>query len=314
MAVNTSFIGDDIAGKLDRIIFDYYYSLSTIAASKGNYSLANEYITELLKIKGDSPLVFDLQAKISAQQGRFKEAEFLWQKCLNVEADNPQYLAALHRLSKLKNYIGNRFNFVFKLFQILMILLLLTLFAYLIISNISIKKEGKDELALILKNQGLIVNKIDSVINSKETTSSELFQLSNKLMSIGGIIVHENEMKLSLSFDEGLFSRGINIKSYQVETLHKLSKVLSPFAGKITVKIIGSSDDIPVTNDKHFNNNEELSLSRAKIVYDIINKESKIPREDLLIGSLSALNSVYPNDSPENRLKNRTVIININQK
>ncbi|HRW21981.1 MAG TPA: hypothetical protein P5509_08410, partial [Bacteroidales bacterium] len=193
-------------------------------------------------------------------------------------------------------------------------LLLLTLFAYLIISNISIKKEGKDELALILKNQGLIVNKIDSVINSKETTSSELFQLSNKLMSIGGIIVHENEMKLSLSFDEGLFSRGINIKSYQVETLHKLSKVLSPFAGKITVKIIGSSDDIPVTNDKHFNNNEELSLSRAKIVYDIINKESKIPREDLLIGSLSALNSVYPNDSPENRLKNRTVIININQK
>jgi len=131
MAVNTSFLSDEVSGKLDKIIFDYYYSLSTIAASKGKYSLANEYISELLKIKTDSALVFDLQAKISAQQGRFKEAEFLWQKCLNVEGDNPQYLAALHRLSKLKTYNGNRLNFVFKLSQVALILLFLAFFAYL---------------------------------------------------------------------------------------------------------------------------------------------------------------------------------------
>ncbi len=314
MEVNTSFLNDDITGKLDRVIFDYYYSLSTIAASKGKYNLASDYLSELLKIKGDSNLVFDLQAKIAAQQGRFKEAEFLWQKCLNVQADNPHYLAALHRISKLRNYYTNRLNFLFKLSQILLILLFLSSIVYLLISDKNFDKESQNELALIIKNQNLIANKIDSIISSKDNLSLELFQLSNQLRAIRGIVVHENEMKLTLNFNEGLFTRGINIKPFQVETLNQLSKVLSPFTGKITVKIIGSSDDIPITNDKHFQNNEELSLSRAKVVYDIIYEESKIPRENLSIGSMSELNSIYPNDGPENRLKNRTVIISITQK
>ncbi|MGM0582681.1 MAG: hypothetical protein ACQETL_18535 [Bacteroidota bacterium] len=314
MEEKTSFLSDDISSKLDRIIFDYYFSLSTIAASKGKLNLASDYLSELLKSNGESVRIFDLQAKIAAQQGRYKEAEFLWKKCLNVEADNPHYLAALHRLSKLRSYNANRFTFVFKLSQILLILLFLSFFVYLLISDKNFEKENKNELALIVKNQDLIANRIDSIISSKETINSEIFDLSNKIKSIGGISVHENKMKLTLNFNEGLFSGGIGIKSNQIETIHQLSKVLSPFAGKINVKIIGSSDDIPVTNNKRFQNNEELSLSRAKVVYDIINGESKIPREDLSIGSLSALNSVYPNDSPENRLKNRTVIINITQK
>lgn len=142
MEVKTSFFGDESLDKLNRIIFDYYYSLSSIAASKGKYNLAREYLSELHLSNGESNLIFELQAKIAAQQGKFKEAEFLWKKCLKIEPDNPQYLAAIHRLNKLQSFKVNRFALVFKLSNILLIILLLSFsYPFLLILNM-IKWKG----------------------------------------------------------------------------------------------------------------------------------------------------------------------------
>ena len=276
METKTSLFGDESLDKLNRMIFDYYFSLSSIAASKGKYNLASDYLSELLLSNGESVLIFELQAKIAAQQGKFKEAEFLWKKCLKIEPDNPKYLAAIHRLNKLQSIKANRFALVYKLSNTLLIILLLSFFIYLFNYAIHNKIERNNDFASLINMQNVLVKKIDSIVNPGKILHEEIINISNKVKSIKGITVHENGTELMITFREGLFSKGINIKSGQLETLHKFSKVLSPFAGKITVNIIGSSDDIPITNNERFQNNEELSLSRAKVVYDIINDKKKI--------------------------------------
>ncbi|NQT77648.1 MAG: hypothetical protein HQ565_08035 [Bacteroidetes bacterium] len=311
MAENTLLNVNESLDKLDRIIFDYYFSLSSIAASKGQYSLASNYLSRLMESGEESTRIFELQAKIAAQQGRFREAEFLWKKCLTAEPENAFYLSALNRLTKLQRSQAIRYSLVLKFVKFLAILFFFFFLFYLVIYD---RTERRDQIALIVNKHDAISLKIDSLVNSKETKNELLVDIRNKINTISDISIHENDMKLILTFNEGLFSRGIDVKSNQIETIHQLSNILTPFAGKIIVEIIGSSDDIPITNNKQFSNNEELNLSRARAVYDLIYEGSRIPREDLMIGSLSELNSFYPNDGPKNRLRNRTVIIKIVQK
>jgi len=314
MEVKTSLFGDESLEKLNRIIFDYYFSLAANAASKGKYNLANNYLSELLLSNGESILIFELQAKMAAQQGKFKEAEFLWKKCLKIEPDNPKYLAAISRLNKLQGLKVNRFALLFKLSYILLFVLLLFMIVYLFSNYKQNKLESENNFAQLVNMHEVMANRMDSIMSQKQVMHEVISKISSKVKSIEEIDVLENDAELIITFNEGLFSKGINVKSLQLETLQKFSKVLSPFAGKITLSIIGSSDDIPITNNERFQNNEELSLFRAKAVFDVINENSKIPVEDLMIGSLSESNALLPNDSPENRLRNRTVIINITQK
>jgi flagellar motor protein MotB len=314
METKTSLFGDEGLEKLNRIIFDYYFSLAANAASRGKYNLASNYLSELLQSNGDSILVFDLQAKMAAQQGRFKEAEFLWKKCLKTEPDNPKYLAAISRLNKLQSLKVNRFTLLLKLSYILLFVLLLFMIVYLFNNYKQDKIDRENNYAQLINMHEVMAKRMDSIISPKQTRNDVISEIINKAKSIEKISVLENDAELTITFNEGLFARGINIKSDQLGILQNFSKVLSPFAGKITVSIIGSSDDIPITNSERFQNNEELSLFRAKAVFDIIDENSKIPVEDLMIGSLSESNALLPNDSPENRLRNRTVIISITQK
>jgi len=92
-----------------------------------------------------------------------------------------------------------------------------------------------------------------------------------------------------------LFYSGIILKPNKINILKQLSKELDPFAGKIEIRLMGSTDDIPIPLGYSFEN-------------------SRIPREDLIIGSISESNAVFPNNNTENRLKNRSIIIRITQK
>jgi flagellar motor protein MotB len=74
-------------------------------------------------------------------------------------------------------------------------------------------------------------------------------------------------------------------------TLEKISQTLSPYAGQLNVKIIGSTDNTPISFSNAFKTNDDLSISRAKAVFDRVYESSRIPREDLMIGSLSESNT-----------------------
>ncbi len=301
----------DSLSKFDKIIFIYYFSLSSIAASKGNYSLASEYLSELLKSQEESVIVFDLQAKIAAQQGKFREAEFLWKKCLKAEPDNPDYIAALNRINKIASSKSFRFYYLFKLLKVVTIGLLIIILLFFYFYE---RVDRKQQLASIAGQNEEMLSKVENIINLKAPDNALLMKISDKMRTIRGINVDSENNEITILFNEGLFNRGDNVKSDQRITLDNISQTLSPYAGQIIVKIIGSADNTPISYSNAFKTNDDLSISRAKAVFDWVYESSRIPREDFMIGSLSESNSKFTNDTPENRMKNRTVIIKISPK
>lgn len=308
MEIKPSLFGNDSLSKFKRIIFDYYFSLSSIAASKGNYALASDFLTELLKTEEESLIVFDLQAKIAAQQGKFKEAEFLWKKCLKAEPDNPDFIAALNRINKIAGSKSYRFYYLFKLLKVLTIGFLITT---LLIFFFYERVDRKQQLTFIVNQNQAMISKVENIINSKVSDNKLLLKIRDKLITTNGITVDSVNNEITILFNEGLFYRGDNIKSDQLITLENISQTLSPYAGQIIVKIIGSADNTPISFGNDFKTNDDLSIFRAKAAFDKVYESSRIPREDFMIGSLSESNSLFTNDTPENRMKNRTVIIKI---
>ena len=304
-------IGDGKFNKLDSIIYDYYFSLSSIAASKGKYTQASDYLSELLKSDGESTPVLVLQAKIAAQQGKFREAEFLWKKCLKSDPANPDFISALSRINLLIGAKANRFYFLSNFLKPIMIVLLVIVLLFLIFDE---RREYKQQWASLYSQNEELISKTNSLIELNKSNDDLLSEISSKMRTISGITVESSANGISLLFDEGLFSRGVIIKSNQMTTLNFVSKTLSTYAGRVIVKIIGSTDRTPVSIGNNFKNNDELSIFRAKAVLDWIGKYSGIPGDDLMIGSPSESGTVFPDDTIENRLRNRTVIINIRQK
>ena len=311
MEVNTSLLGDDSIRKLDKIIFDYYYSLSSIAASKGNYAEASDYLSELLKSNEESTIIFDLQAKIAAQQGKFREAEFLWRKCLKTEPENPDYNAALNRINKILSTKTIRFYYFFKSSLVITVLVLI----FVLLFMYSSERVAQKQQIINLKSQNeAILSKVENLITLKTPENKLLSSINEKLKPITGLTLVNTNNEIIILFDEGLFGNGADLKSNMKNILEILSKSISPYAGQIIVKIIGSTDSTPITFNNNFKNNDDLSIARAKAVFDWVYESSRIPREDMMIGSLGELNTWFPNDTPENRLKNRTVIIKISKK
>lgn len=311
MKIDTFLSNEDNISKLNKLIFDYYFALSTIEASKGQFSLASSYISELLKSNGESSIILDLQAKIAAQQGKFREAEFLWKKCLKAEPDNPDYIAAQNRINKIISSKSVRFYYLFNLLKVVTIV---SLIIFLLFFYFYERIDRKQQLEFIIMKNEAMISKVEDTVNLKGTFNELLLSISNKMKVISGITVENKNNEITILFNEGLFSRGDNIKSNQLLTLDIISQTLSPHAGQVLVKIIGSTDSTPILFSDSFKNNDDLSISRAKAVFDRVYESSRIPREDLMIGSLSESNSRFTNDTPENRMKNRTVSIKISQK
>jgi flagellar motor protein MotB len=301
----------DTLSKLDKIIFNYYFSLSSIAASNGNYSLASDYLSELLKSEEESVIVIDLQAKIAAQQGKFREAEFLWKKCLKAEPDNPEYFAALNRINKVLTSKSVRFYTLFNLLKITTVFLLILILLFIFVFEIF---QQEQHMTFIKEQNQEMISKIENLINLKASENKYLLDITDKMKSINGITVESNSNEISIYFNDGLFSKADIMKTNYLKTLDIISKTLSPYSGRIMVKVIGSTDSTPIKFRNNFRNNDDLSISRAKAVFDRFYESSRIPREDLMIGSLSESNTLFPNDTPENRKKNRTVFIKISLK
>jgi len=88
--------------------------------------------------------------------------------------------------------------------------------------------------------------------------------------------------------------------------LGRIGEILAAAEGKIVVS--GHTDNIPIFTDR-YRSNWELSASRAVSVVDALMDVSKVGPDRLAIEGHADTKPVVPNDTPENRAKNRRVEI-----
>lgn len=240
-----------------------------------------------------TPPVLDLIARIRAQQGRLAEAQALWGEAAQLDPNNESYRAALQRLARMNRYspwvcVGRW--------------LVGVVLAALIIGALALAVNRWGQ-----RQRLALVTEIHTASQSVRAASvPEIrFQLE-------GVSERVEDGDAVLRFDSGLFKVADMLTPEAKTLLEAVGHKLQPVASKFAISVVGYSDDLPITTPVHFHDNRFLALARADVVARFLATSSGIPEREFTLQS--AKGSLYPNDSPENRAKNRSVEIWISAK
>ncbi len=115
------------------------------------------------------------------------------------------------------------------------------------------------------------------------------------------VIVHIME---NASFDSGM----ADLRKGFLPALTKIGELIDNNSGEVTIS--GHTDNVPISNDR-FRSNWDLSTSRAVSVAHDLLQVSKLSPENVIVTGHADTRPRAPNDSVENRAKNRRVDIAI---
>lgn len=143
--------------------------------------------------------------------------------------------------------------------------------------------------------------------------SAEMRQLLKQEINDGKIEVEEGDQQITIQIlQAGSFAAGsATLKKSFVTISTKLKSSLDKIPGAITVA--GHTDNQPM-NTKQFRSNWELSSARAFSVIHSLLKKSDLKPDRFVLRGFAETRPRVPNDSPQNRGKNRRVEIIIDQR
>jgi len=129
-----------------------------------------------------------------------------------------------------------------------------------------------------------------------------------RLRSFATVRVSEQRVRIMLA-DPVLFDLGESeLKPSAIPVLHQVAGLLKDIPNAALVE--GHTDDRPIIGGK-FRSNWELSAARAFSVIRYFIEEENIKPERLSALGYGEHRPLYPNDTEENRAKNRRIEINI---
>lgn len=146
------------------------------------------------------------------------------------------------------------------------------------------------------------------------SADEELQALSDKLRSALGDLVDKdlvtikgNETWLEITLRSSLlFASGdASISEGAYGMLAQIAAILREQSGPVRVE--GFTDDVPIHNAR-YNSNWELSSARAAAVVQVLIGKGMDP-EKLMAAGYGQYQAVAPNDTPDNRAKNRRVVL-----
>lgn len=145
--------------------------------------------------------------------------------------------------------------------------------------------------------------------NIEKLTESLVDQLETEILS-NALSVSYDADKVVVRFSEATtFPSGSErLKDDMFPILEKIESVLAECEGEIIVS--GYTDDLPV-NSARFRSNWDLSAARAVSVVHQLVFNNKIDANRVSAAGRAETNPLAPNDSAENRAKNRRVEISV---
>ncbi len=283
-------------------------------AAIGYYQAASSLL-DTFKEDETSIEVHLLRAKILAQQGKFEEAINRWQKVLKKDPKNQGALEGIKKASRLKSRPASKLFLRAKILYVFIFLIfvgLVAIFSYLVgRGSVNVEKMASQEMVKLQEQQTQqIILKIDKklqpLVNINKPTPPEIE------INVPGIIKRIDGNHVVLIFENGLFDNGANIlKPGAKHVLSLLGRQLRPYISKVLLRIIGHTDDLPLPAGSNYPDNESLGLARAAAVVDELRRTSHLPANMFYATAAGESYSPYPNDTRENRMKNRTVEMQI---
>ncbi|EDM48468.1 flagellar motor protein MotB [Marinobacter algicola] len=140
--------------------------------------------------------------------------------------------------------------------------------------------------------------------------ASRMIQELEPEVASEALSVNYDESRVVIRFsEEATFRSGeAAIKPGMVPIIERVVEVLSGCTGDVLVA--GYTDDRPIASGR-YRSNWDLSAARAVSVVHELVMNRQVPAERVVAAGRAETNPLVPNDSPENRAKNRRVEIAI---
>ncbi len=142
-----------------------------------------------------------------------------------------------------------------------------------------------------------------------QNLANDLNRIFSPLVSKGQVSVIQSGRGLVLDINvKALFHEGDTaLQDKALKTLSDVAGVLQP--GNLAIEVEGHTDNVPI-NTAQFPSNWELSSARASSVVRLFIKQG-VDSKRLTAAGVADNQPLVPNDTPENRAKNRRVTVTI---
>lgn len=298
-------IGRAAAESLENSLLDQIlHSTAAALGRKGDYSQGIALLQNQPPSQGEKAVLLDLEARMYAQQGRFQKAENCWIRALKVDENNPDYIRALSRIDRMKNRpVG--FWWLKPVLAFIFVLLLFIGLRFAIKTEITqMRSEIRSELAA-LEIPGQPVGNIQTASSSKQ---SQLLQFHTDLE---GVTIKKRGSEIVIVFNEGLFKNGATLTREGSALLTRLGSELEAYLGRAVIYVEGHSDNLPMGTPGLFVDNTALALARSSAVVNHLRIMTRLPGEMLPATSSQGRIAPFPNDTRDNRMRNRTVVLHL---
>lgn len=175
--------------------------------------------------------------------------------------------------------------------------------------NAKLKEEG-NTLTEDMKKLAAEQEALKAEAAKKEESYNQLVGQLSSEVSQGQLQVKKYKDMLSVDIAEKIFfdSGKAELKKDGAAVLLKVGEALAQFQDKI-IRVVGHTDNVPVSPGSPFASNWELSVNRATTVVRFLQEKAKISPERLVASGRGEYEPIAPNDTPEGRQKNRRIEI-----
>ena len=125
-----------------------------------------------------------------------------------------------------------------------------------------------------------------------------------------GLVIRPGAFLTEIIFQEPVFSYRSEISTEAQNLLRFIGLTLQPWLQHLQIRVTGHTDDDPVSG-AICHSNVDLGFQRAAAAAEFLCREGRIPADRLTTASAGEHHPPYPNNSPENKTRNRTVTIQI---
>lgn len=326
-----------ILNQLSDAISDSELSEAARLAYKGDYSDAEERLIKLAKSKPNHN-VFDLMARLRAQQGDLLQAEVFWRQALEYKPNCEECLKALSKIHELraKKILSKSFLpkgagkwIVTVIYSICLIMLIIytTVFLKQIqstkntvlgvstaiseVSDIYIPLDTPDNHVLVaaIETNNQVVNNLSTQIaqaSAEQPSNSGVVETETPklefIVQIDGITLNRTSDSTEIIFNHGLFQYETLFTPEGKKLLLELGTRLKPYINKIRVEVVGFIDITEAGRN-------DLELSRASAVVNFLENNIPLPETMFYISQPGDRSAPFDNNSLEGKTQNRTVVI-----
>lgn len=171
-------------------------------------------------------------------------------------------------------------------------------------------KEESDKLKQDVAKLAADQEALKAEAAKKESSYNQLVGQLSSEVSQGQLQVKQYKDMLSVDIAEKIFfdSGKAKLKKDGEAVLQKVGEALAKFQDKV-IRVVGHTDNVPLSPGSPFASNWELSVSRATTVVRFLQEKANLVPERLVASGRGEYQPIAPNDTPEGRQKNRRIEI-----